>query len=216
MHCQTVFIDALSKLGIRIEPFDLFLEGLDRGERPARPGWLEGGSVNFLAREDMTELARMPGRDFSQDELEGRLRSGQLCLGVRHQEKIIAFTWCHLTECRIETHRLFELSADEASLFDAYTLADYRGRNLAPWMRYRCYEEMAKLGRQCCFSVTIIFNTPAVRFKEKLGARVIGKGVYVELLGRMRFHLGATKPARLKATPEAGTRGGLARRFPAS
>ena len=189
-----VSIDTVSKIGLRIEPFDLFLEGLGRVEPPRPPRSLDNVSTSFLTSGDMAELAAMPGRDFSQKDLEARLRSGQLCLGVRHRGRIIAFTWCNLNECRIEKHRLFDLRADEVSLFDAYTLDEYRGRELAPWMRYRCYEEMAKLGRHRCYSVTIIFNTPAIRFKEKLGAKVIAKGVYVDLLARAQIHFGAQRP----------------------
>lgn len=191
-----VSIDAVSKVGLRIEPFDLFLEGLDRGVAPPPPPSFENASISFLSSDDMAELARMPGRSFSQNDLEARVRSGQLCIGVRHQGRIIGFTWCNLSECRIEKHRLFDLRADEASLFDAYAVEEYRGRDLAPWMRYRCYEEMAKLGRHRCYSVTIIFNTPAIRFKEKLGAEVIGKGLYLDLLARSQLHFGAARPER--------------------
>ena len=189
-----VSIDTLSKLGLRIEPFDLFLEGLGRSQPPTLPHALEQARISFLTSGDMAELASMPGRQASQAQLEGRLRSGRLCLGVKHHGKIIAFTWCNLTECHIEKEHLFDLQPDEVSLFDAYTAAEYRGQDLAPWMRYRCYEEMANLGRTRCYSVTVAFNTPAIRFKQKLGAEVIGSGVYVDILARAQFHLGARRP----------------------
>jgi GNAT superfamily N-acetyltransferase len=189
-----VSIDTMSKLGLRIEPFDLFLEGLGRAHPPTLPRTLEDAGIAFLTSEDMAEVAALPGRRFSRAHLEGRLRSGQLCLGVKHQGKLIAFTWSNLTECHIAKRRLFELLPDEVSLFDAYTAPEYRGQDLAPWMRYRCYEEMAKLGRIRCYSVTIAFNTPAIRFKQKLGAEVVGRGVYIDLLARAQFHLGASHP----------------------
>ena len=189
-----VSIDTLSKLGVRIEPVDLYLEGLGRCEPPPAPESLERASIGFLTSKDMAELAMMPGRDASRAALERRLESGQLCLGVRNRGEIVAFTWCNLKECLIEKHHLFELHDDEASLFDAYTAREYRGRDVAPWMRYRCYEEMEKLGRHRCYSVTILFNTPAIRFKQKLGAVVVGRGVYVDLLARKQFHLGLDHP----------------------
>ena len=191
-----VSIDTVSRIGLRIEPFDLFLEGLDRARPPAPPQRAEEYHALFLEHGDMKEIASMPGRDLSEADLRARLDSGQRCLGVKHGERIIAFTWCNLHACTIEKHRLFDLRDDEASLFDAYTIESFRGRDIAPWMRYRCYEEMAKLGRHRCYSVTIIFNTPALRFKTKLGAEIIGRGVYVEMLGRSRFHFGAERPRR--------------------
>ncbi|MGI9044878.1 MAG: GNAT family N-acetyltransferase, partial [Gemmatimonadaceae bacterium] len=144
--------------------------------------------------DDMAELALMPGRDLAEADLQARLASGQMCLGARHRGSVVAFTWCNLRQCMIERHPLFELRDDEASLFDAYTVESFRGRDLARWMRYRCYEELAAMGRRRCYSVTIIFNTPAVRFKEKLGAKVIGRGVYVDLLARSQFHFGVERP----------------------
>jgi hypothetical protein len=189
-----VSIDAASRLGLRIEPFDLFLEGLGRAQAPLAPSGIEDCHAAFLLPGDMREVASMPGRESSEADLRARLESGQRCLGVKHGERIIAFTWCNLHACTIGEHRLFDLTDDEASLFDAYTVEPFRGRNLAPWMRYRCYEEMAKLGRHRCFSVTIVFNTPALRFKTKLGAEIIGRGVYIEVLGRSRFHFGAERP----------------------
>ncbi len=189
-----VWIDAVSKLGLRIEPFHLFMEGLDRAEPPDFPAGLGDLEVSLLGREHMAELGLMPGRDLAEADLQARLASGQMCLGARHRGSVVAFTWCNLRQCMIEGHPLFELRDDEASLFDAYTVEVFRGRDLARWMRYRCYEELAKMGRHRCYSVTIIFNTPAVRFKEKLGAKVIGRGVYVDLLARSQFHFGAERP----------------------
>ncbi|MGI9043014.1 MAG: GNAT family N-acetyltransferase, partial [Gemmatimonadaceae bacterium] len=144
--------------------------------------------------DDMAELALMPGRDLAEADLQARLASGQMCLGARHRGSVVAFTWCNLRQCMIERHALFELRDDEASLFDAYTVESFRGRDLARWMRYRCYEELAAMGRRRCYSVTIVFNTPAVRFKQKLGAKVIGRGVYVDLVARSQFHFGVQRP----------------------
>lgn len=56
-------------------------------------------------------------------------------------------------------------------------------------MRYRFYEELARLGRTRCYSITICFNAPATRFKEKLGAHVLELRLFVELLNRRRFYL---------------------------
>lgn len=187
-----IIIDTVSKLGVRIEPYHVFLEGLGRSPRPNPPAGPDGYDIGFLEASDMQEVARMPGRNLSAEELLRRLQHGRRCLGVRCRGQIVAFTWLNVDECTIETHRLFALRADEASLFDAYTVESFRGRDLAPYMRYRCYEELAKLRRDRCYSVTVVFNTPAVRFKRKVGAQVLELGVFVELLRRWRFH------ARLK------------------
>src|SRR6266550_844762 len=166
-----ILIDNVSKLGLRIEPYHLFLEGLGSPRAPIVPAAGAGYEIGFLDAGDIREIARMPGRNLSEDDLLSRFQKGMLCLGVKQSGAIVAFTWCNLDECAIEKHRLFTLRADEASLFDAYTIESFRGRELAPYMRYRCYEELAKLGRHRCYSVTVVLNTPAVRFKRKLGAQ---------------------------------------------
>jgi hypothetical protein len=194
-----ILIDTVSKLGLRIEPYHLFLEGLGNLRAPIVPAARDGYEIGFLDASDMREVARMPGRNLSEEDLLCRLQNGLRCLGVKHSGAIVAFTWCNLDECAIEKHRLFSLRADEASLFDAYTIESFRGRDLAPYMRYRCYEELAKLGRHRCYSVSVVFNTPAVRFKRKLGAQVLELGVFVEVLGRWRFH------ARLNRNPVQAT-----------
>lgn len=179
-------IDALSQAGLRIEPYHLFLEGLAGAPRVNRA--FDRYDVAFLRAEDMQEIARIPGRNFTTDDLLRRLAEGKRCLGIKHEGRIAAFTWCDFTACLFEEDRLFPLRDDEACLFDAYTLEAFRGHDLAPFMRYRCYEELAKIGRTRCYSVTVLFNAPAVRFKKKLNAQVIELWVLVEVLKCWRFH----------------------------
>ncbi len=190
-----MLIDVVSKLGLRIEPYRVYLEGLGHSRAPTPPTGLDGSHVGFLDAGEMAEIARMPGRNLSEDDLRIRIQAGMLCLGVKHRGSIVAFTWCNLHQCTFEKHPLFALESDQVSLFDAYTVESFRGRDLAPWMRYRCYEEMAGLGRDRCYSVTVVFNAPAVRFKQKLGAQALELGLFVELLRRWRFH------TRLKRYP---------------
>jgi hypothetical protein len=197
-------IDALSQAGLRIEPYHLFLEG-SAGAPPIGRA-LENHEVGFLGTEDMPEITAIAGRNFSHDEMLARLREGKRCLGIKHEGRIVAFTWCSFTACQFENDRLFPLHDDEAYLFDAYTLEAYRGHDLAPLMRYRCYQELAKIGRTRCFSVTVLFNLPAMRFKKKLNAKVVELWVLIEIFGRWRFNRRlkryAAIPARAGGSPQ--------------
>lgn len=188
-------IDCLATLGLRIEPFHLFVEVVGSARPPHLESGFENYEIGFLEASDMGAIARIPGRNYSEDELLRQLKEGKRCLGIRYRGEIVAFTWFNLKECTFERQGLFPLRENEAHLFDAYTTESFRGKNLAPYIRYRCYEELAKLGRERCYSVTVVFNTPAVRFKQKLGARVLELRVFVELLKRWHFH------ARLKRYP---------------
>lgn len=181
-----LLIDALAQAGLRFEPYHLFLERLARAPRPV--GKFDNYEVGFLSAPDMREIAVIPGRNFTHDDLLRRLDEGKRCLAIRREGRIAAFTWCDYTDCLFEGDRLFPLRSNEACLFDAYTLEAFRGHDLAPFMRYRCYEELAKTGRTDCYSVTVLFNVPAVRFKKKLNAKVIELRVLIEFFRRWRFH----------------------------
>jgi GNAT superfamily N-acetyltransferase len=184
-----ILIDVLAKMGVLLQPYHLVAEGMkNAGPRPLA-GELAEYEIGFLGPGDMPALAAIPGRTLSLEALLSRLRDGELCIGARYHGEIVAFMWCNLTECEMRSRRLFALQEHEAYLFDAYTLEHFRGKGLAPHLRSRCYEELAKLGRDQCYSITAVWNPPAAKFKKKLGARVLALGVLVTLFRRWRFHV---------------------------
>ncbi|MGE0826707.1 MAG: hypothetical protein AB7G75_25885 [Candidatus Binatia bacterium] len=183
-----LLIDSIAKLGVRIELFHLVREGL--AVAPALPErfFADKYEVAFLQPQDMSALAGIPGRRPTTEDLRQRLQDGKHCLAITRRGEIHAFTWCDLSTCRFEDFPLFSLQANEAYIFDAYTVETTRGQGLAPFMRYRLYEELAKLGRDRCYSITVLFNTPAARFKAKLGAQIVALHVFIELFTRWRWH----------------------------
>jgi hypothetical protein len=58
-----------------------------------------------------------------------------------------AFTWVDLDEFGMSCSR-FPLNSNEAYLFDAYTLPLFRGKNMAPCLRYHVYKELEKAGKK--------------------------------------------------------------------
>lgn len=182
-------IECLATLGLRIEPLHLFIEAGHSRQPPPLKGRVEDFAIEFLQASDMAALASIPGRNFSDEQLLLRLEEGKRCLGIRYRDQIVAFIWFNVNECTVENYTLFRLREHEAHLFDAYTTEAFRGRNLAPILRLRCCEELARLGRTRCYSVTAAFNTPSLRVKQKLGVQTMVPIIYVELLKRWRFHV---------------------------
>jgi GNAT superfamily N-acetyltransferase len=181
-----IFIDGLDKLGIQIHLIYLTREGIT-GEVPRqRQNGLEGYEIRFLEPEDMMEIAKIPYRPATHEELQSRLKDGNLCLGAKRDGRLVAFTWCNLTWCTSEGIP-FPLNDDEAYLFDAYTSSDSRGQGLAPGLRYRLYEELTRMGRTKLYSVTDRYNTPALRFKLKLGAVILKSSWHVTLFKWWHF-----------------------------
>lgn len=188
---RKVILDALWKLGVRISPFYLVLESdipedrefwkFDQDQNKYR--------IRFLDHEDMKTLGSIPFRNISETTLQDRLDNGMLCLGVIYQGKLAAFGWCDLENCHFEGCP-FPLKKDEAYLFDAYTMMDFRGKGLAPYMRLRFYDELTRKGIKKFYSISERFNEPSIRFKKKLNARFIGSGLYIELFNKWKFKWG--------------------------
>jgi GNAT superfamily N-acetyltransferase len=166
----------------------IFLEEVSESiTPPSMDSTFDGYKIVFLGPEDMNSIAAIPGRKPTEVELLSRLNEGKVCLGVKHEQELIAFTWYDLKESNIKGNKHL-LKDSEAYLFDAYTLESYRGKGIAPFMRYRSYQELAKMGRRRLLSFCDYFNTAAIRFKEKLKAKPLEfrlassfKGIHLDL-----------------------------------
>ena len=179
-------LDVLAKIGIEIDPYYLVAEGLFDDTIPH----IEAGSyeyeLGFLSPKDMKAISAIPNRIFSEEQLLLRLREGKICFGAKHRGNIAAFTWCDLDECHYKGYK-FPMKTDEAYLFDAYTLDSFRGKGLAPYIRYQLYKELEKTGRMNLYSISERFNLSSIRFKKKLNARLVGQGLCVLLFKKWRF-----------------------------
>ena len=82
-----------------------------------------------------------------------------------------------------------------------YTVPAHRGKRLAPYLRYQSYRRLAREGMTRLYSISDAFNTPSIRFKQRLGARFVKLGVSVTLFNRWRWNVS------LRAAPEFKNRG---------
>lgn len=185
-----VVLDGLSKMGIRVSPYYIVSEGLFNTTLPDLEEGFDGYDLSYLGVEDMREISLIPGPDrpSSEKDLLLRLKQGKKCLGIKHKGQIVTFTWFDLVEFRYRFYR-FSLKVDEAYLFDAYTVMSFRGEGIAPYVRYQCYKELAKLGRNKLYSVSERFHSSSIRFKMKLNAKLLKQGLYVELFNKWYFNL---------------------------
>lgn len=181
-----VVLDGLAKLEIRIQPYYVVLEGLIDGVLPDLEVQRNEYELGFLGKEDMKVIGSIPFREISYEEVLTRLKEGKMCFGAKQSGELAAFSWCDIEECNFMGLR-FPLRKNEAYLFDAYTFDSFRGRGIAPYLRYQLYKELGKLGRHRLYSITETFNASSLKFKRKLNARVIGSGLYVDILNRWRF-----------------------------
>ena len=125
----------------------------------------------------------------SEDILLKRLAHGSICLGLLHNNKIAAYTWCNLKKCQYHPTLDVPLKKDEAYLYDARTFKAYRGKNIAPYLRYQLYKYLTKIGRTKFYSYTVLFNTSAVNFKRKLKAKPTKLYIGIIFFNRDRFNI---------------------------
>ena len=125
-------------------------------------------------------MAAMGGSGYSSEELKTRLENKSICVGLKHKDKIVSYTWCDIVNSQHQL-LLFNLSENEAYFYDSYTTNAYRGKNLIILVRHHAYKELKKIGRQKFLSTADFFNTPAIKFKKKLDAKPLQVVFYVNL-----------------------------------
>ena len=177
-----------SKSIIHIIPFFVVREGLiGHGEDEVCPKIdAKALEVVFLSQKDMRSISEIPGVKETEQELLNRLEGGCQCLGLKFNSTIIAYMWSNLHYCDSKLLR-FPLKEDEAYLTDARTIEEFKGRNLAPYLRYRFYRYLNDMGRTIIYSITEYFNRPAMAFKKKLGAKPVSLYLHISLFKKFIF-----------------------------
>lgn len=159
-------LSRMRQLGIRIEPFLVVREAEESTDVKVKP---ETFTFGFLDKNDIDELLRLePGVDRA--EIAAWFSAGKRCYGVWDGSRLVAKMWCDLDEFSYPPN-FRKLENDEAYMYAAFADPEYRGMSVAPLMRASCYNALQAMGRKKLYSYTDYFNTPARRFKLKLGAR---------------------------------------------
>jgi len=179
-----VIRNQLFKIGIEFSPYYLFQEGINVTEIPEIKGMDTDYSSELLKPEDMKTIGAINYAGFSEDKLLALLKTGELCLGIKHNNEIAAFMWVNFTELKYKSTTI-HLKEDEAYLWFMYTRESYRGKNLAPFLRYKSYEMLKEMGRDKLYSISDYFNSPAVAFKKKLNAKKLKLILFVQFFSKL-------------------------------
>ena len=182
----------LSSLGIMLNPYYVFQEGLF-GEVPVEfDNELEDYETRFLCANDMKayeEVYNTDGRHYPAKKILDRLKKGNKCFIIKKDNKIIGYTWCDFTMFTYPPNFWFKINQDEVYLFDMYILKASRGKKIAPYLRYQCYHKLSEIGRHIFLSYSDYFNRPAIRFKEKLNARLLRMCLNIRLFDRFEWNI---------------------------
>jgi len=173
---------------VKILPYVLMEERYIDGLEPTLRSGLNNLELVPFNRDDIWEISSHEEVLASADNMIDQLESGRLCLGLKHEGKIAAYTWCDLEACSFKNWTM-KLNSDEAYLYDARTFKSFRGMKLAPYLRYQLYKHLIAQGRTKFYSISLPTNISSFRFKEKLGAKRLKKKVYISLFQRFDKHI---------------------------
>jgi len=186
---ETIGRKVVSRSGFVARPYYIFKEGLFDSIPKDFGAMQKDYEISFLTHEDVQNLDLIEGRFVTAGSMLEKLSKGHKCLGLWIEGKIAAFTWCQFDMLDFPRTRGCALQENEAYLYDMYVLRDYRGLNIAPLLRYKCYQELAKLGRMVLYSVSDFSNKPALRFKKKLDARITSLNLYIRIGKNLRWNM---------------------------
>jgi len=167
------------RMGIEISPYYLFREGMENSAIPAIKGLESDYSFGTLLSADMERMENN-GSGLTPENFLDFFKAGQKCIGIKHEGKVAAFMWINFSELKHKAF-LLQLKCNEAYLLNMFTMEAYRGKNLAPYLRYKSYELLHEMGRDTLYSISEYFNTPAIKFKRKLNARILKLSLYIRI-----------------------------------
>ncbi|MEM9622405.1 MAG: GNAT family N-acetyltransferase [Pseudomonadota bacterium] len=172
-------------LAITYQPYFVFREG----HTPLDPAWQklpDDFHVEQLTLQDYTQVVGLSSWATAEEILR-RLEAGHLCTLVCQGETVAGYTWADLQEIN-DAHCDYPLPAGHAYLYDAFVANDFRGSGLASGMRAACYAQLREQGVTGFVSISDQFNTPALKFKQRLGGEPIALYRLLQI-GRWRvFH----------------------------
>jgi predicted GNAT family acetyltransferase len=134
-----------------------------------------------LVAADIAAVAACVSRPAAQ--IQARLNKGHLCVVLKSGERIAGYTWADFDEVN-DAACDYELGPNEAYLYDAFIAPEFRGSGLAPYMRVESYRHLNRAGRHTFYSISDYFNSPAIKFKQKLNAEAIRVYLRIKLGGR--------------------------------
>ena len=175
----------LMKIGIEFSPFYLFLEGANFSEIPEIKEQHPDYTIGLLEPKDIKMIGNVQ-KELSDEKLTTLLEAGAKCIAIKNKGEIIAFMWISFDVLSYYS-TVMKLKNDEAYLWFMYTMESHRGKNLAPHLRYKSYVLLKELGRDKIYSASDSFNTPAIRFKEKLNAKKLKLILFIKIFNRFQW-----------------------------
>lgn len=158
----------LALFGFDIRPYYWVQEETVECNEPQIKGDSSEYTIRYLNYDEVYLIANNITNNLGKDLITG-FNNGQLCIGLEYKNEIAAYTFIELNDF-IFNRRIFKLESNEAYLLNMWTFHSYRGKNLAPYLRYHCYQLLKERGIDVKYSITEYFNKSSMKFKNKLNS----------------------------------------------
>lgn len=177
-------INFLNRLGLDFDLYYWDQEGLDLStdEIKIRDSKKRYEVVNIEA-DEIGIMNNIMGLDSVK--LKEDIIDGQMCMGLKHQNEIVAVVFAKFNDF-IHKDRVFKLESNQAYIFNLYTFEDYRGKNLAPFLRHQSYVALKERDVDEIFCITSFFNKSSINSNKKLGIKHLKLFLHIGLF--KRFH----------------------------
>ena len=133
-------------------------------------------------------LAHIPAEH--RNDIGRRVHRGDLCHIAKRNGQIIFVSWIAFGDCySYAMDKEYELADNEAYLYSAYTLPEFRGNGIYPAVHSQSLRLLKDLGYKRILAFIASENSAAMRMPEKLGYDKVGTTGFIEMFGfRWYFH----------------------------
>ena len=150
----------IARFGIDLSPYYWVVENALDYQPPKIKDSSNEYTIKELKEEDLDRIKGVSLTDYK----------GSKILGLMDQDQLAVFNCIKLQDFDVNKKK-FMIYKNEAYLFNMYTFQNYRGRNLAPYLRHLTYQHLSNEGIEKIYSITDYFNHSSHKFKKKLGAK---------------------------------------------
>ena len=178
--------NALTRFGLDIAPYYWYKEIKGGSVAPQiRGGHKDDFTLCFIGKDDIGVMNNIMG--LTTKELKRNLDKGQLCIGLRKDTEIAALLFVDMNDI-VFKERHFEIGAKEGYLLNVYTFQAFRGKNLATYLRYHCFELLEQYDIDELYSIVSYFNTSSLKVNQKLNAEKLKLYLHVGLFKKYRWN----------------------------
>jgi len=172
-------LERLKKLGLGLEPYYLTKVGNFKDPEPQWESRFSEYETGFVGPEVMKEVASC-GEQLPEVLLLDRLERGLSCFAIKHRERIAAYVWCAFEQINDSMYKA-SLKEKEVHLYNVWTRPEYRGKGIAAFMMYQCVNALEEKGIANFYTLVNYFNTPSLRFHQKINVRFVKLGLQVSI-----------------------------------